>query len=421
MISTVFFINLVSILLILLSIAISLFKNSDLFSPVKLYALFSLFFYFDIFFGGYNIYVCLLYLLQNSLLPIFSLLEPRVNIKRISVRPALNIDTKRAIIIVWLLSIGPIVNQIMLINNLGGIVETIGNIAYRVKYFEGKGYLLIINSFFIILNAIYFLSVMKKPRPLSLILYLVHFFILIGFGLLSGSRSFIVMTILVLLILYNYSYKAIGFKFALIGFILMVSFVGILGGLRNSVSANDGQLSINKSSLYSLMESSHFKYGLIPLDIITTSSLKDLKFGETYLSLLTNFVPRKIYPDKPETGGIFFTKAYAGNQWNGYSNLATGAMTEGIINFGFPVGVVAGLIGIILYYFLGIKMYSFLLFKMSQGKSYFIIIPYIYFVLLAARYSYSEFSYINFSFFTTIIFPNIIFWFFYRLTFKSLK
>lgn len=413
------FINLVSFFVIIFSLTLSFSKNSDLFSPVKLYCLFSLFFYLDIYFSDYNEYVSFIYLCQNILLALCVYLEPRLSRKDWEPARFENVQFQRVVFFVWLLTIIPVYNQLSLIRELGGLLNSFGNIAVRVKYFEGKGYLLVINSLIIFLNLIYFCAVITRPSFKSVCLYLLHFSILVGIGLLSGSRSFIVMTILVTVVISNYYYKRTSVSFALVSLLVMVVLVGVIGSLRNNISVSSGELSVGNFDIYSQLEVSHFKYGLIPLSIITESDVDDLQYGKTYMSLITNFVPRSLYPEKLESGGIFFTKKYAGDAWGGYSNLATGAVTEGIINFGSFFGVIVGVLGIFIFYVMGIKIYSIFLRRRADGRSFLLVIPYIYFILLAARYSYSEFSYVLFSYFLNVAAPCLCFWLLYRFSIRS--
>ena len=59
----------------------------------------------------------------------------------------------------------------------------------------------------------------------------------------------------------------------------------------------------------------------------------------TLLSLVTNAVPRDWWPDKPDSGGIYFTKVYTGDAWEGASNLTPTFLGEGVINFGWIFGI----------------------------------------------------------------------------------
>ncbi|MNK96209.1 hypothetical protein D3C87_1164790 [compost metagenome] len=391
----------------------SMRKNPDPFSPIKIYIVFNTFFYADIFFGEHNFLVRAIYLAQCSIILICGFFEPKgVGLNWEGVRKQA-VKTKKMVLLVWVLSVFPIATQLMVIGELGGVASAISNIALRVKYFEGRGYILIINSSFIVLNLIHFCAVLISKSKRNLILYVFHFSILVLIGLLSGSRSFIVMTLLAAVVIYSYLFKRIKKSKLLLIFFAFASLVAILGELRNTVSVADDVVSFENYGSSGGLEGSHFKYGLIPLDIITASNLSELQWGKTYLSLLTNFIPRAINSDKLESGGVYFTRVYADNAWGGDSNLATGAVTEGIINFGFGFGLIFGLAGIFVFYILGILAYKKLILRGMNEKTFMFLIPYIYFILLAARYSYSEFSYVIFSFVLTVIFPWYLFRFLY--------
>ena len=408
------FLSLLSILLLGASLLRSLQGNSDPFSPIKIYVAFNTFFYADVFFGEHNLLVRLIYLTQCALVLICSFVEPKAEKLVWKKIDSQLVQTKKIIFLVWMLSIFPIATQLLIIGELGGVASAISNVAYRVKYFEGRGAILIINSSFIVLNLIHFCAVIIDRSKRSLTLYIFHVSILIAIGLLSGSRSFVAMTFLAAVVIYNYVVRKLKKQSLLLIFFALTSLVAVLGELRNTVSVSDDVVSIENFNSTGGLEGSHFKYGLIPLDIITTATLSELQWGKTYLSLITNFIPRAIYPDKLESGGIYFTRVYADNAWGGDSNLATGAVTEGIINFGFGFGSILGFTGIFIFYILGIVAYKRLILKGVNDKTFMLLIPYVYFILLVARYSYSEFSYVIFSFILTIIFP----WYVFRITSK---
>jgi|SRR5690554_4715714 len=410
-----FLIKFISFFVLVLSFFFSFSKNKDLFSPVKIYTVFCLFFYADIFFGNYSLYVISIYFIQTLIVLCASFFEPKVLLSNYYTSKEDN--SKAIIFVVWALSSIPLINQFFLINELGGVVATVGNISGRVKFFQGRGYIPIINGFIVFLNLVYFYSILQKPTLKRMFFYSLHFLILIVFGLLSGSRSSIVMTVLILFIMYNYYYKRVGVKLSFFIVFFAVIMVSFLGAIRNNVSTSDGFVTVNNISAFDNLELSHFKYGLIPLEIITDASDIDFQYGLTYLSLLTNFIPREIYPEKLDSGGIYFTKKYTGDAWGGDSNLATGAVTEGIINFGFFYGPIIGFLSIFLFYIAGIQFYKKFIFKRRTGVSGLLIIPYVYFVLLAARYSYSEFSYVIFNFILTVLLPYFVVVFFIKLNF----
>ncbi|MFA0485986.1 O-antigen polymerase [Vibrio sp. 10N.222.55.B11] len=398
---------------------VSFHRNKDIFSPVKLYSAFNLVFYMDVFFSAYGDMVLVSYFLMCVLLLIFSLIEPpsahkKINIIKNKVGPSV-------IFAIWCMSFASIVNQMVVINELGGVVNYIGNLAYRVEYFKGRGYVIIINNIIATMNVIYFAVMLmrREPPKFSWLLFVVHFAIFVFIALLSGSRSFLLMTILVEIMVYHYVRKEFTiFKIAPYIIVLGVS-VAVLGTLRNTVSTSEGELKFSSEDEFKL-ESTHFKYGLIPLDIVFSSEDKPLFYGATYFSLITNFIPRVIYSDKLDTGGVAFTKLYTGDQWGGLSNLSTGSITEGIINFGHSVGLVVGLLTLGAPMYIGLRLYSRLHSITSRGYPYIKVVWYIYFILAISRLSYSEFSYTYFTFVLYYIVPAM-FVLFLSVLFKSKK
>lgn len=387
----------------LLSILNSFANNKDVFSPVKTFSLFNIFFYFDVYLNYYNDIVLMMYLLQCLLIFIISFVEPKVS--KLNLIKIKSINSNKVIILVWCLSSLSILNQLIAIYELGGIYQYMANISNRVLYYKGRGYIPILNAFISILNVIYLIAIIasKKRSKLKLLLYILHFLIFSFMSLLSGSRSAFLMTLLFHIYIYNYTCKPISIKSVSILFLTLVTSAMILGGIRNSISS-EGEINTNSEEI--TFEFSILKYGLIPLDIITTSELKPIHYGMTYASLVTNFIPRFIYPNKLDTGGLVFTKEYADNLWGGASNLATGAITEGVINFGYTFGVPLGLLLIGMFFLFGIKLYRKFLNK--KELTYEFLIIYICLVLLFSRFSYGDFGYVLFNPVLTVFIPILI-------------
>tara|TARA_Y100000746_G_C15468483_1_gene435321 strand:- start:2453 stop:3505 length:1053 start_codon:yes stop_codon:yes gene_type:complete len=326
----------------------------------------------------------------------------------------------KVVIAIWLLSFVSILNQIYIISELGGIVNYIGNIAYRVEFFKGRGYVIVLNNLIAIMNVAYFtIIVASKNRTFKhKIFFFLHFTFFVCIALLSGSRSFLLVTVLVEILIFHYMYR----KFSILKltpFIAGIIFlVALLGGIRNSVSTAEGEIRVKNEGEFS-MEVTHFKYGLIPLEIILNyEEVVEYHLGSTYLSLFTNFIPRAVFPDKLDSGGIVFTKEYTGNQWGGLSNLATGSVTEGIINFGYSFGVVVGIAFLAFFMLLGVKVYGNIN-KVINGKNSVFILPlYLYLILAFARLSYSEFSYTFYTYTIYYFIPIFMIYFLSRLKIK---
>ena len=81
------------------------------------------------------------------------------------------------------------------------------------------------------------------------------------------------------------------------------------------------------------------EFGLFPLQQVLEADKINMHYGMTYLTAVTNFVPRKIWPDKPAPGGVIFTQEYAPGFYDEYSHFATGLFPEAIMNFGLVGGI----------------------------------------------------------------------------------
>ncbi|MGL1052317.1 O-antigen polymerase [Vibrio vulnificus] len=401
------FIRLIIMFIIIITIAKSFLNNRDIFSPIKLYSVFNIFFYFDVFVNNYDILVVCSYALICLIILILSFFESGNVHLKINKNVKFNI-CKKIIISIWLFSIISIANQLIIIIELGGVVNYIGNIAYRVEYFRGKGYVIVLNNLIATMNVIYFsmMLVRSKSSKKAWVIFFIHFFIFVFIALLSGSRSFLLMTVLVEIIIYHYVRK----EFTPVKLLPYVIFIGVmiavLGGIRNTVSTTDGELKLSSSNDIKL-ENTHFRYGLIPMEIVFASDEKPLLYGSTYASLITNFIPRIIYPEKLDSGGVAFTKIYTGDQWGGLSNLATGSITEGIINFGYPIGLIVGILILSAALFSGLVLYARIPIFMLSNTSYIKIMLYVYFLLAASRLSYSEFSYTYYTYALYYFIPAI--------------
>ena len=84
--------------------------------------------------------------------------------------------------------------------------------------------------------------------------------------------------------------------------------------------------------------------GLFPLERVLEAENISKKWGATYVTVITNFIPRSIWPEKPPPGGVVFTNEYASGFYDQYSHFATGLIPEAIINFGHVGGIIFGFV-----------------------------------------------------------------------------
>ncbi len=389
------------------SVFISLNNNSDVFSPSKVYILFNVVFFLDVYFGEYDILIICTYLIQCLIVLSFSIYDKQNDKLGFFCTGVRNLSGK-VVLCIWLISSVSILNQIVVIIEFGNIFKYISNIALRVEYYKGKGYILVLNSIIATLNVIYFTYLLssKKVSIFHKKLFITHFAIFVCMALLSGSRSFLLMTILVEIIAYNYMCRPLNLRKLFPFFVAIICLSALIGGVRNSLDTTDNQVKIKGETLET--SSTHFKYGLIPLELIHTQEVYELTMGTTYLATITNFIPRAIFPQKFDSGGVAFTKLYTGNRWEGRSNLSTGAIAEGVLNFGMIPGTIFGFISLIISYFIGMFFYRRMLNLRNDINNYTVVIIYIYLILAIGRYPYSEFAYTYYTFILYVITPVVL-------------
>lgn len=262
---------------------------------------------------------------------------------------------------IWLISLIPILAQLYLINLMGGFAGYIHSIGLRVKEWSGLGiYIILIRSMGII-NLVYFFVIIKshKVSRYEWLFYWANFTLFVIISLLSGSRSTLLVNFVIMFIVYYYYVERVGVgRFFLLGIITLLLAM-VIGVARNGYSYEGGELTTGFSNpnLDKKIEAANFSYGLFPLEVITKQEyLKSYSFGATYISAFTNIIPRSIWPDKPDTGGVVFTKQYQ-NIHQGYSNYSTDFIVEGILNFGYFGGTVFAYLLLFIIYIRFISYY----------------------------------------------------------------
>ncbi|EKN4183854.1 hypothetical protein [Yersinia ruckeri] len=380
----------------------SYIKNKDLFSPVKVYIAFSFVFYAGIYFTNVHWETLACYFFIILIIFICLFFEPKVKNNSVR-RKKINID--KYITPIWLVSIPGVVVMLSLLIMAGSLEKYFYQLSFRVKDWAGIGYLTIWFSMIPALNLLYFSAIIldKKPTKTKRLLFLIHFIIFIIIGILTASRSFIATNILGMLFVYSYLVAMVKVRYIVTATFLILFFSGVMGAIRNDFG-NTQNIESNNSTLF---ENSHFKYGIIPLELIFSSNIHNLQYGKTYLTVFTNFIPRYIYPDKPDTGGISFTKIYTGNKYRGLSNLATGSITEGIVNFGLVIGVFIGIIFTLLSFLFGCIYYRGFIKRLngSEKQEQLKVIFYFYIIIAISRLTYSEFTDVIYSIIFSVFIP----------------
>lgn len=317
-------------------------------SPDKIMLVMLLVFFGDIFISEYSAIIYFLYLIYIVLtaLSVQMLSSNKVLPKK--ARFTTNISFRRSYhVSLWLLSLPSIVSQAYMFLSFGGLEGYANIVSFRVMEFSGYGPLLATISAFGPINLIYFtLIVSRKERDkFDIIMFTFHLLFFLMFGLASSSRGALLVNFVLMLIVYHYMFKPVSFmRITVIGLSLL-AIASILAIARGGYRVEEGQLltgfDLNEQEN---THSSFTTYGLEPLNLVLASDIEKLYFGQTYLTLFTNFIPRSIWPEKPDTGGVILTVQYTLDSYLGLSNLSTGIIPEAVINFGPYFGVVAGFV-----------------------------------------------------------------------------
>jgi len=259
---------------------------------------------------------------------------------------------------IWVASIPALFCQYYLLNRFGSFGDYVKAVTLSEKEFAGLGILIWTIKSFSICNIIYFcfLCLKQKVFYFDKLLYFVHFSIMVFISLLSGSRGTLLVPLFILCFCYHYLKSKISLlKIVFMCFLLLLCAL-VLGVAREGYAVVDGKLTtgLNAKEFSEMFKTAAFYVGTEPLNLVLKQDGR-LYWGATYLSALTNFVPRNIWPTKPITGGMVLTIDYTGDAWGGLSYLSTGIIPEAVINFGLA-GIGVGLFFIFLInYFLGIK------------------------------------------------------------------
>lgn len=345
---------------------LSVLFNRDIFSPAKIYLL-SIFVYFaSIFFEDYslNIYLVYIFLLFFGLILVIfeyrhtnSIVNKDIRLNNSFSKFDNRKNYNKALVVIWLFTIIPIIAQLYLIYLMGGLQSYINNLGFRVVEWKGLGVILELIKMFGTINLIYFIFLLlfKKIGKRKWILYLVHFSLFVLVGLLSGSRGTLLWNFVFMIVIYHYLVKRVAFKTVLLLGIIIFMVASLLGVARNGYKLTDDgfRSGLDKQEEWTdLFSAKTFSYGTDPLVLTLSSENNNLQYGLTFITPLTNLVPRAIWPSKPDTGGVVLTKYYTGDAWGGYSNLSTGLIAEGIINFGKFWGIIVGFIilAILMFY-----------------------------------------------------------------------
>ena len=261
---------------------------------------------------------------------------------------------------IMLLSLIPIGIQIYMIIYFGGIEKYLISMVFRVEEWQGLMFLLGLKDIYPVLNLIFLLFIVTfkiENKSRWIFIFSLHLFIAIILGLLTGSRSWVLNIFLCSIIVLNYIKFKIKPKYLIFPFFFFLIGMEVLSTIRSKadkVFEDSSALNEEESIIARINKSATFTYGLHPLVYINEKNFTDFRYGVTYLTTFTNYIPRKIWPSKPESAGTVLTKFNEGANYSNLSAESPGLIVEAIINFGYVFSY-----PFVFFFFIALAMLTF--------------------------------------------------------------
>jgi len=331
--------------LLILTMLFSLLTNRDVLSPGKFYLMSFVLFYAGALAspGDYELWllILLVLLIGVAMVCLEANARPAPAIRGAGRFHGSKAEERNVAWWIWLTSVPAMAAQIYIVQFFNGIEGYINVIGNRVIELRGLGWAKSLIATVVVLNLIYFAVGLTRRRSwLWWGLFAMHVLIVVVMGALSGSRGSILTVFAAQVFVYHYLRRPVKILYALPFGAALIALAMIIGVAREGVKVQDSNLSTGLDSYDRVLTLSIFNYGVQPLQILLAAEDLQLANGSTLLSVLTNAVPRDWWPEKPDTGGVFFTKKYTGDAWDGASNLTPTFLGEGVINFGWVGGLV---------------------------------------------------------------------------------
>jgi oligosaccharide repeat unit polymerase len=387
-------------ILLLCAIALCFACNGDIFSPAKFYHAQLAVFFTDVFFSEQSGYVYAVYLgfiLAGMLLSIVEAYTLcRRHVALIRPEPSGMIPA-RFVIVLWALSAIPVLAQCYLIHITGGLGSLAMTIAHRLIEWRGLGPLIMLIRLIAPINLVYFtvgLVYAKRHAGIWWSLYGLHLLLFTMIATLQGSRGFVLTQVLFMVIIYHYLKRPVKLRYAVVAGVALLVVAAFLGTVRNNLSRLQRIDSV--SDLYGdLLSLTIFSYGTNPLNAVFSQEFTDYQYGKTFITPVTNFVPRRIWPDKFESGGVVLTKFLSGHSYSGLTHMSTGVVAEGILNFGYPMGMASGFLLLLAVGAMVTRFYTYFRRHVHTGAGLsrvFLVCVYVYVFRLVGSLLYGEFQ-----------------------------
>ncbi len=356
------------------------------------------FFFFDIFISDHSIYMYGTYVISLLVVLLSCFFNTPIINKPYSGNTINYFDVPT--ITLWLASIPAIISMLYMVAIFDGLASYLVAAKHGTKSFYGLGPLKSIILTIYPISLYYFaLLISQKRSYLQYLIYAVHLAILVSISLLSLSRGGLLSHFVFMALIWHFARKRISPIIISGGLVLLLSIASIYGVVRETVSLDEGalDLSIETHSSGQIAKSEWMEFGTFPFESIINESNTKKHWGSTYVTAITNFIPRKIWPNKPDPGGVIFTNEYAPGMYDEYSHFTTGLYPEAMINFGKELGIVIGtiqlfLMCVVLSIYYKKIVYNFDAVKSRTPKKMLSLVIYLYIVWASVMFLTGEFT-----------------------------
>lgn len=372
-----------------------LFITRSIISPIMIFIVNSGVFFSSIFLNSHSVLAYVIYFTILSCINFHNILIYKwVNVSNnIKVTHALFYPKTKFLFILLFITLV----LYLFINKFGGLFTFIIASKRGTEEFYGLGHYKtavgMIYPLGLISYILYSFNVSKKPLDF-IINFIIQLFV-IFIALLSMSRGTII-NYFISLFLCSF---ILGQKFSKLTYvsfaIIALTFASFLGSVRETINFNDSSFSLGVENTDTKFKTEWMEFGTFPIDQIYYNQNNELSYGLTYLTAITNLVPRAIWPKKPDPGGVVFTRDYTNGMYDEFNQYSTGLFPEAMINFGIFGGYI---FGVSLFLFLTIGS-SYLYYKYILNKFYihsikdaFILTFYIYLFLSIPALLTAEFT-----------------------------
>jgi hypothetical protein len=234
---------------------------------------------------------------------------------------------------------------------VGGLQVMLSKLGDRLRLFAGLNYFIEAINLLAVIALIWWVYVLRERRQFRRVSFWVYTVIAVGLGSLQGNKSTLFIVVLSGTILYHLTYKKIAVVTMAAGAVVVFFLLTLYALYVREYLANGHFATIDPSRLSdTLPQALDAEYGGNFIQIQALTLLVDrmpaqlpYQTGKTYLALVTNVVPRVLWPEKllPSTG--VFTLAFRPELWlNQGTTVPPGLLGEMYMNFG-PAGVFVGM------------------------------------------------------------------------------